>query len=136
MHLIFESRHKKSIGIYLRIIALLYLYGAIVHYANLLGFGEMPFIKEPLSWQIADVSYAILDTITVIGLWLKTPWGMASFFLSAASQLFLYIGFPQWFAFNPEQQQLLGSMVIFHIVTLLIFFGLLLFIQRREQYKN
>lgn len=123
-------------GIYLRILALLYLYGAIVHYANLLGFGEMPFTQEPLSWQIADISYAILDTLTLIGLWLKTRWGIAGFFLSATSQLILYIGFPQWFAFNPEQQQLLWSMVIFHLVTLLIFFGLVLFTQTREQYNN
>lgn len=134
MHLFFESRHKQSMGIYLKILGLFYLYGAIVHYANLLGFGEMAFIKEPFSWQIADVSYAILDTFTVIGLWLNTRWGMVGFFLSATSQLILYVGFPDWFAFNREQQQLLWSMVIFHLVTLLIFFGLL-FTQRQEYYK-
>lgn len=123
-------------GIYLKIIALFYLYGAIVHYANLLGFGEIAFIKEPLSWQIADISYAILDTITVIGLWLKTPWGIICFCLSAISQLILYIGFPQWFAFNPEQQQLLWSMIIFHIVTLSIFLALLSFTRKQEQYNS
>ncbi|MEM9926448.1 MAG: hypothetical protein AAF915_22295 [Cyanobacteria bacterium P01_D01_bin.50] len=136
IHLFFESRHKQSMGIYLKILALFYLYGAIVHYANLLGFGEMPFMKEPLSWQIADVFYAILDSLTFIGLWLKTRWGMAGLFLGVASQLILYIGFPHWFAFNQEQQQLLWSMVIFHFVTVLIFLGLLLFTQRQEQYKT
>ena len=136
MNLLFESRHKSAMGIYLKIIALFYLYGAIVHYANLLGFGEIPFSEEPLSWQIADISYAILDTLTVIGLWLNTPWGIVCFFLSAVSQLILYIGFPQWFAFTPEEQQLLWSMVMFHVVTLLIFFGLLLFTRSREQYNS
>ena len=123
-------------GIYLKILALFYFYGAVVHYANLLGFGELPFLQEPLSWQIADISYAILDTFTVIGLWFKTPWGIIGFFLSAVSQLILYIGFPQWFAFNPEQQQLLWSMVIFHLVTLVIFFGLVSFTQRHEEFYS
>ena len=100
MNLIFESRHKASMGIYLRILALIYLYGGIGHYANLIGFGEIPFIQEPLSWQIMDIYYAILATFTVIGLWLKTRWGIICFFLSAASQLILYIGFPQCFAFT------------------------------------
>ena len=136
MHFILESRHKPIMGIYLRIVALLYLYGAIVHYANLLGFGEMPFAKEPLSWQIGDISYAILDTFTLGGLLLKTRWGIVCLFLSAISQLILYLGFPQWFAFNQEQQELLWSMVIFHLVTLSIFFGLLLFTRTREQYNS
>ncbi|MEO1429873.1 MAG: DUF6163 family protein [Cyanobacteria bacterium J06633_8] len=136
MNLLFESRHQPAMGIYLKIIALFYLYGAIVHYANLLGFGEMPFSQEPLSWQIADISYAILDTFTVIGLWLKTRWGIVSLFLSAVSQLILYIGFPQWFAFTKEQHQLLWSMRMFHLVTLFIFFGLLLFSRSREQYNS
>lgn len=133
MNVLFEYRHKTSMGIYLRILALFYLYGGIVHYANLLGFGEIPFIQSPLSWQIADVSYAILDTFTVIGLWLKAPWGIVCFFLSATSQLILYIGFPQWFAFTSEQRYLLWSMVFFHFVTLFIYAGLLLFTLRCEK---
>ncbi|MEM7726552.1 MAG: DUF6163 family protein [Cyanobacteria bacterium P01_A01_bin.45] len=136
MHLIFELRHNKSIERYLKILAIFYLYGAIVHYSNLLGFGEMPFTEEPLSWQIADIFYAILDTFTVIGLWLGTRWGIASFLLSAASQLILYLSVPNWFAFNPQQQQLLWSMIIFHVITLVIFFVLLFFSQKYEQYDS
>lgn len=132
---IFESRHKPSMSIYLKILAVFYLYGATVHYANLLGFGEIPFKESPLSWQIGDISYGILDTLTFIGLWLKTRWGIISFLLSAVSQLILYLGFPQWFAFNLEQRQLLWSMVIFHLVTLSIFFSLF-FTGRQKQYNS
>ncbi|MEL6458498.1 MAG: hypothetical protein AAFQ91_09640 [Cyanobacteria bacterium J06621_15] len=133
---IFESRYKPSMGIYLKILALFYFYGATVHYANLLGFGEIPFKESPLSWQIGDISYGILGTFTFIGLWLKTRWGIISFFLSAISQLILYLGFPQWFAFNLEQRQLLWSMIIFHFITLSIFFTLLFFAGRNEQYNS
>ncbi len=58
---IFESSQKPVMVIYLRIIALCYFYGAIVHYGNLLGFGEMTWAQAPLSWQIGDIFYAILD---------------------------------------------------------------------------
>ena len=126
-----KLKENKALTIYLRILAMLYLYGAIVHYANLLGFGEIPFAQEPLSWKIADILYAILDTFTYTGLWLKKIWGIAGFLMSAFSQLVLYIGFPHWFAFNPQQQELLWSMVIFHLVTLTIFFGLL-FLSKRQ----
>lgn len=136
MNLIVESRHKPNIGIYLKILALFYFYGATVHYANLLGFGEIPFRESPLSWQIGDISYGILGTLTFIGLWLKTRWGIIGFFLSAVSQLILYLVFPKWFAFNAEQQQLLWSMIIFHLVTLSIFFALLLSSRRNEQYNS
>jgi len=136
MNLVFESRHKPNMGIYLKILALFYFYGATVHYANLLGFGEIPFKESPLSWQLADISYGILGTLTFIGLWLKTRWGIIGFFLSAISQLILYLGFPQWFAFNLEQRQLLWSMIIFHLVTLSIFFALLFFTRRNEQYNS
>lgn len=49
INLILKFCHNHVVGIYLRIIALCYLYGATVHYANLLGFGEMTWAKAPLS---------------------------------------------------------------------------------------
>ena len=128
--LIFKAGEKRWMGIYLRILSLFYLYGCIVHCANLLSFGEVSFVQEPLSWQIADISYGVLDAIAVIGLWLKKPWGIACLFLAAISQLVLYVGFPQWFAFNQEQRNLLWDMVIFHCITLSVFF-LLLFVEKR-----
>ena len=136
INLIFESRHKPNMRIYLKILALFYLYGATVHCANLLGFGEIPFRESPLSWQVGDISYGILGSLTFVGLWLKTRWGIIGFFLSAVSQLILYLVFPKWFAFNAEQQQLLWSMIIFHVVTLSIFFALLLSSRRNEQYNS
>ena len=136
INLIFESRHKPNMRIYLKILALFYLYGATVHCANLLGFGEIPFRESPLSWQVGDISYGILGSLTFVGLWLKTLWGIICFCLSAVPHLILYIVFPKSFAFNAYQKQLLLSMIIFHLVTLSIFFGLLLFSKRNEQYNS
>ncbi len=108
-------------GIYLRILAIFYGYGAIVHVANLLGFGELPWQEMPLSWKMGDIVYGILDPLTVIGLWLQTTWGIALCITTALSQLILYTVFPHLFAFTTQQQQALTSLVIFHLITLGIF---------------
>lgn len=112
-------------GVYLRVLAVVYAFGAIVHYANLLGIGEQPWSQMPLTWQIGDVAYALLDTATVIGLWLRTPWGVGCFLLGAVSQLILYGAFPQLFAFTEEHRQALNSLIVMHLVALTVFFGLL-----------
>ncbi|MEL7038196.1 MAG: hypothetical protein AAFO04_21650 [Cyanobacteria bacterium J06592_8] len=121
---IFESRQKLEMGIYLRVLSLVYLYGAVVHFANLLGFGELSWREMPLSWKLGDIFYGVLDPITAVGLWLKTTWGIAGFLLAAMSQIILYLGFPAWFVFTPEHQQTLWSLVIFHLISLGIFFSL------------
>ncbi len=122
-----ESRQQSWMGVYLRILALIYAYGAIIHYTNLLGWGELSWSEMPLSWKLGDIFYGILDPITVTGLWLKSFWGIACLFIAAISQIVLYAGFPDRFAFTPEQQQTLWSLVIFHSISLTIFAGLVVF---------
>ena len=110
---------------FLLVLAVVYAFGAVVHYANLLGFEEQPWFQMPLSWKIGDVAYGLLDTAAVIGLWLRTPWGVGCFLLGAVSQLILYGAFPQLFAFTEEHRQALSSLIVTHLVTLAVFFGLL-----------
>lgn len=124
---IIESSHKPWMGVYLKILALLYLYGAAVHCANIFGFGEMAWPEMPLSWKIGNISYGILSLIAFVGLWIKSRWGIASFLLIVVSQLVLYIGFPKWFILDQEDQQDLSILVIFNLVSLIIFVGLVLF---------
>ena len=122
---------KQLMGIYLRLLALAYLYGASVHYANFLGWGEMPWLEMPRTWQICDICYGILDPLAFIGLWWKKSWGIGCFFLGAGSQLILYLGFPDLFVLTAEHQQLLWSLIFFHLVSLVIFFGLLV-VERKK----
>ncbi len=122
-----ESRQQPWMGIYLRILALIYAYGAIVHYTNLLGWGELSWTEMPLSWKLGDIFYGMLDPIAVTGLWLKKFWGIACFLMGAISQIVLYAGFSDLFAFTLEQQQTLWSLVIFHSISLTVFVGLVVF---------
>ncbi|MDJ0536984.1 MAG: hypothetical protein QNJ70_31620 [Xenococcaceae cyanobacterium MO_207.B15] len=59
-------------GIYLRILALIMAYGASVHVANVMGFGEISWGEQPITWRVGDIVYGLLDTVTAIGLWQKT----------------------------------------------------------------
>ena len=92
-------------GIYLRILAVVLGYGAIVHFANIAGFGETPWHDGPLAWRIGDLVYAPLNIIAAVGLWKRAPWGILLFFLAIGSQFLIYTIFIRHFAFTAEHRQ-------------------------------
>jgi len=112
-------------GIYLRFLAIAIAYGASIHIANLLGFGEKPWSEMPMSWRVGDVVYGIVDLISAIGLWQQTAWGILCFFGAIASQFLIYTVFIDAFAFTAEQRQtiygLLGTEAIFLLVFAVLF---------------
>ena len=112
--------------IYLRILAIIIAYGALIHLLNLLGFGEMPWQKMPLTWRVGDVVYGLLDTITAIGLWQKTAWGIFCFLGAIASQFIIYTVFIDRFAFTNEQRQTIYGLLSTELILLLVFFLLLI----------
>ncbi len=113
-------------AIYLRILSFIIAYGALVHLANILGFGEMPWGEMPLTWRIGDIAYGLLDTITAIGLWQKTVWGIFCFLIAIASQFMIYTVFIDYFAFTVEQRQTIYGLLGTELILLLIFFLLFL----------
>lgn len=106
------------LGVYLRALGILYAVGALVHLGNILGFGELPWAESPPAWRVADVVYLVLDVAAVIGLWLRTPWGIACFLVAAGSQLVLYLGFPHVFALTDQHRQAIRGLVGTHVLTL------------------
>jgi hypothetical protein len=71
---------------YLRILAVFYLYGALVHLADLLSLGHhlgqthslaLPEMSMP--WQIGTVGSAAVDLVAAAGLWLRAWWGVMAF---------------------------------------------------------
>ena len=112
-------------GIYLRILAIIIAYGASVHFANLMGLGEKPWSEAPITWQVGDVAYALIDTLTAIGLWRRTAWGVLCFLGAIASQFLIYTLFIEYFAFTVEQRQtiygLLGTEAVLLLVLAILF---------------
>ncbi len=112
-------------AIYLRILAIIIAYGALVHLSNLMGFGEMPWGEMPITWKVGDIAYGLLDTVTAIGLWQKTVWGIFCFLTAIASQFLIYTVFIDYFAFTVEQRQTIYGLLATELILLLIFFLLL-----------
>ncbi len=100
-------------GVYLRVLAVAMGYGAIVHFANIAGFGEKPWLEGPLSWRIGDLVYGPLNIATATALWVRSPWGLVLFLLAIASQFVIYTVFIDYFAITPQHRKtihgLLGS---------------------------
>lgn len=113
-------------SLYLRLVAIMYAFGALAHLANMAGFGGREWSKMPASWKVADLVYAPLDIAVVIGLWLLAPWGVLCFLAVALSQILLYTLVRDTFARSPEHVRTLKAMVSFHLATLIAFAGLLL----------
>lgn len=115
---------RKWMGVYLRVLAVVYALGGLVHISNILGFGELPWSDSPTAWRVGDLVYGVIDVIAALGLWRRAPWGVVAFIVAACSQLVLYVGWPDVFAFTPEQRSSLQGLVMTHIITLLGLTGL------------
>lgn len=108
-------------GLYLRALAVIYVAGAIFHFSNLLGVGFASFEETPVPSRIADMVYGQFYVISALGLWMRRPWGVLSFFIIALSQLILYWGFTNLFATNNEHLFILQGITNIQISTLAIF---------------
>lgn len=110
--------------IFLRILAAIYAFAAVLHIGTILGFGRVPFMEAPLSWQLSDIFYGIVDTIAAVGLFQQKSWGIAAFFIAAISEILLFTLVPDWFVVEPSQLTMLRGFVVYHLVAIATFFGL------------
>jgi hypothetical protein len=85
------------VNTYLRILAVFYLYGALVHLADLLSLGHhlgqthgLAFPEMSLPWQIGTVGFAAVDLVAAAGLWLRASWGVMAFLAAAVAQIVMY----------------------------------------------
>jgi len=117
--------------IFLRILALIYAIAGLMHIGSILGLGQMPFGDAPLSWQLSDIFYGVVDTIAAIGLWLHKRWGIAAFFVAAISEILLFTFVPEWFVVEAWQLNMLRGFIVYHLVAITIYFTLRRFEKNR-----
>jgi len=110
--------------IFLRILSIIYAFAAVLHIGSILGFGRTPFDEAPLSWQLSDIFYGVIDTIAAVGLYQQKFWGIAAFFVAAISEILLFSLVPDWFVVEPEQLTMLRGFIAYHVVALSIYFVL------------
>ncbi|NET06121.1 MAG: hypothetical protein F6K16_15740 [Symploca sp. SIO2B6] len=121
-----QTFNRPWMGIYLRVLSIIVAYSALVHGANLAGFGEKPWSDMPLTWKVGDIVYAIVDTVAAIGLWKRTVWGVVCMLVGVLSQFIIYTVFIEYFAFTSQQRQTINILLVEEVVLLLVFLVLLI----------
>lgn len=99
--------------LYLRILAVFYSAGAILHLLDVFNL-RLEFSSMNPTWKAWTVYLLIFDSVSALGLWRQKSWGTILFLVVALSQLMVYTSFTHLFG---NQYPL----VIFHLLTLTIF---------------
>ncbi|MGO4833527.1 DUF6163 family protein [Rhizobiaceae sp. 2RAB30] len=114
-----------------RVIAVYCLLFGVLYWIRLIGFydGQLwRFDLMPVHWQVAGVTLAVLFPFAAIGLWMLASWGPVIWFLCAAIETVMYLGFPDLFGSRPV-------IPISHLCVALIYtaFRVVIFLQKRPR---
>lgn len=114
-----------------RVIAAYSLLFGVLYWVRLIGFydgADWRFDLMPIHWQIASVSLAVLFPFAASGLWMLASWGPVIWFLCAAIEAVMYVGFPELFGARLE-------VVVSHVLVAALYcvFRVLFFLRERQQ---
>lgn len=88
----------------MRAVALLCLLFGILYWARLVGVYDHTmwrFDLMPIYWRVPATALAVLFPFAAVGLWLLAPWGPVVWFLCAAIETVMYVGFPAYYGERP-----------------------------------
>ena len=114
-------------GIYLRVLALVLLYGGSVHVGNMLGFSGTPWQQTPLIWRVMDVVLLVFNIVVAVGLWRRAPWSVVAYVSGIlALQVVPYTLFRKEFVRSPADATALNGLLWTHAVLFAVLLILLL----------
>ncbi len=123
-----DSLTHKWTGIYIRVLAVILAYGAIMHVGNILGWTGKPWMDTPLHWRTMDIVLLLFNIVVGVGLWIKAPWAVVVFLIGIiVLQIVPYTLFRSHFAESPDQVKTLNGLVITWVLllgTLFVLFSL------------
>jgi hypothetical protein len=113
-----------------RVVAAYCLLFGLLYWLRLVGFYEgtdWRFDLMPVHWQIAASALAVLFPFAASGLWMLASWGPVVWFICAAMEAVMYVGYPELFG---DRQ----AVVLVHVLVAVIYLGLrlVLFLGRRK----
>lgn len=79
-------------NLFLRLIALVWLFKGLAYWAIVLGLGDVPFTEETPLRQALMVGLALLDCSAAVGIWLLSPWGKSLWVFVAVTEALLGAG--------------------------------------------
>ncbi|MEM9163985.1 MAG: hypothetical protein AAGC54_13070 [Cyanobacteria bacterium P01_F01_bin.4] len=117
----------KWTGLYLRIVACILAYGALMHIGNMLGWSGTPWLQTPLHWRIMDGVLLAFNAIAAVGLWRRRPWAIILLIGGIVTlQLIPYTLFRPYFIETPAQAQTLNGLIGTELLLLFALVGLLI----------
>lgn len=87
-----------------RIIAAYCLLFGILYWVRLVGIypGDLwRFDLMPVHWRVACAMLGVLFPFAAIGLWMLSSWGPVIWFICAATEATMYLGFPDLYGYRP-----------------------------------
>jgi hypothetical protein len=113
-----------------RVIAAYCLMFGVLYWVRLIGIYDGPtwrFDLMPVHWQVTSVTLAVFFPFAAIGLWMLASWGPVIWFICAATETIMYVGFPELFG-----DKLL--IVVSHFCVALFYaaFRLVIYFQKRQ----
>ena len=107
------------------------LLSGLFYWARLIGLNdgaEWRFDLMSVHWQVVSVTLAVLLPFAASGLWMVASWGAVIWFLCAAIEVGMHVGFPELFGARPV-------LVTVHILIAIVYCGfrLVFFLQKRQQ---
>jgi hypothetical protein len=116
---------------FFRLVACCCLMFGLHYWIRLVGIYEgtlWRFDLMPVHWQVASVVLAVLFPFAASGLWMLATWGPVIWFVCAAGETAMHIGFPEMFGTRP-------GLIATHAGTLALFlaFRLALYIDARRR---
>jgi len=114
-----------------RIVAAYCLLAGLSYWIRLIGYYQgalWRFDLMPPHWQAAAVALAVLFPLAASGLWMLASWGPVIWFICAAVEAAMYLGFPELYGERPLA-------VAAHGLVLLVFLGFrcVLFLEQRRR---
>jgi hypothetical protein len=114
-----------------RLIAVYCLLFGVLYWVRLIGLYDgalWRFDLMPVHWQVAAVTLAALFPFAAIGLWMLASWGPVIWFICAATETVMYLGFPELFG---ERSLIVASHA--SVIALYLIFRLVIYFQNRGE---
>ena len=124
-----ETRWGMLLVLFMRIVAVLWVYQGLVQWHVILSAEQSIFDVLPVQTTIAVVFFAVLDLLAAVGMWLAAPWGGVLWLLTAVAQAFVAVLLPDFFA---------GGRIVIALdcVLLLLYFVLTFKASQRPDYQR
>jgi hypothetical protein len=112
-------------GWFHRLLAAYSLLFGVLYWVRLIGFydgAQWRFDLMPPHWQVASVALAVLFPFAASGLWMLASWGPVIWFICAAIEFGMYLGFPDLFGFHLETVIAHGVIAVVYTAFRILFY--------------